>query len=96
MNPFEQAIADTVVAVLAGHRRATKYLSDILVVKASGQRKERKGVKSVTVVVTIGKPNYEQRVFISKCKRSGEPMPVKKIQIKEWKRVDRRRPAPRR
>jgi hypothetical protein len=33
-------------------------------------------------VFTIGKPNYEEREFIKKCKKAGEPFPVKKIQVK--------------
>lgn len=78
--------------------RATKYLSDKMVVRACRPKyktyKGKTGAKSLAsyvlprsndnlhIVLTIGKPNYEQREFIGKCKKAGEPFPVKKVQLK--------------
>jgi hypothetical protein len=68
-------------------RRATKYLSDKLVVRAvapvfsfPGRRDGRS--KRETILVTVGSPNYAERQFIKSCKKAGESFPVKKIQLK--------------
>jgi len=66
----------------AGGRSATKYLSPVLVVKATRHGKPCKNERSTSMVVTVGKPNYAEREFIKKCKKAGEPFPVKKIQLK--------------
>ena len=34
------------------------------------------------IAVTFGKPNYEEREFIAKCRKSGESFPIRKIQLK--------------
>lgn len=67
---------------------SVKYLSDKLVIRATrlmygpvGKRHIPAG-HDLHVVLTIGKPNYIQRTFIKMCKKSGEPFPVKKIQLK--------------
>jgi hypothetical protein len=68
--------------------RAAKYLSEKLVVRGSrpvfgpkGKRRILKG-GNISLVLTIGRPNHEQREFIRKCKKAGEPFPVKKVQLK--------------
>lgn len=66
-------------------RRATKFLSEKLVVKATRklfQGKVDRRSSSVDIVLTVGPPNYAEREFIKRCKTVGEPFPVKKIQIK--------------
>lgn len=35
-------------------------------------------------VLKIGKPNYLERDFVKMCKKAGEPLPVKKVQIKHY------------
>ena len=49
--------------------------------KVTRQKRECIG-QQVTFLVTIGKPNYAERKFIEKLKQSGEPFPVKKLQLK--------------
>jgi hypothetical protein len=77
---------DQTVSYLLGARfyKATKFLSERLVVKATRRRYGGKIVKngSVDIVLTIGRPNYEEREFVKKCKKAGEPLPVKKVQLK--------------
>ena len=64
---------------------ATKYLGEYETVKAKrvcyhGRINHRS--KRITVVVSLGEPNYLERQFIKKCQKAGEPFPVKKIQLK--------------
>jgi len=79
------AIYHVSVALLSsGAVKATKYISPKSTVK--GKRKEFRGQSSrsrtTEIHVTFGAPNYEEREFIKRCKKSGEPFPVKKIQLK--------------
>ncbi len=78
---------DQVVNALLGAEahKATKYVSATHVVRAT--RKLRRGRipkrdNGVDIVLTIGRPNYAEREFIKKCRKAGEPIPVKKIQLK--------------
>jgi len=66
----------------SGAKKATQYISPTEVAKATRRGKARKSDRTVEMVFTIGKPNYEEREFIKKCKKAGEPFPVKKIQVK--------------
>lgn len=68
-------------------KRATKFVSEREVVRATrihckalGQ-KPRKG-SNVEIRLTVGKPNYAERVFIKNCLAANEPFPVKKVQLK--------------
>lgn len=68
-----------------GAVRATKYYDDHTVVSA--QRKLFQGKiyrkdRRAEIIFKIGVPNYKELKFIKLCKKSGEPFPVKKIQIK--------------
>jgi len=79
------AVAHVTAHILdSGAVRATKYISPKFTVKA--KRKEFKGQSSrsrtTEIHVTFGAPNYEEREFIKRCKKSGEPFPVKKIRLK--------------
>lgn len=65
-------------------KRATKYISPTEVVSVQRVGKLDKRDRAIVVVVKIGSPNYEEREFIAKCKKVGEPFPVKKIQLKEF------------
>lgn len=64
------------------YRKATKYLSPTLVIKATLRGKRDRRNSADTVLVTVGSPNYLERQFIKNCKKAGEPFPVKKIQLK--------------
>jgi len=65
-----------------GAKRATKYLSPRQIVRATLVGKRDKRSASLTIVFTIGRPNYSEREFIKAAKRAGEPFPIKDIQLK--------------
>jgi hypothetical protein len=69
--------------------KATKYINETLTVKATRKRYKGRIYKNhaVEILFTVGKPNYEEREFIKKCKKAGESFPVKKIQEK-WNKPE--------
>ena len=69
-------------AIKTGAYRATKYISPKMTVKATRRHKLDKRAPIQEFVITIGKPNYLERLFIKLLKKSGEPFPVRKIQLK--------------
>jgi hypothetical protein len=80
MNALTKTIE---ILIRTESRTATKYLDEKTIVRAS--RKVFKGKLSkgnIEIILTIGKPNYSEREFIKKCKKAGEPFPIKKIQLK--------------
>ena len=77
------AVKNVISAILTtGARKATKYVQPDFVVKASRALKPDGRAGQFSIVVTVGRPNYEERQFIKKCKKVGEPFPVKKVQLK--------------
>jgi hypothetical protein len=75
-----QAVAEVVnAATQRGIRRATRYLSSRLTVKATRRHKFDGRASRREVVVTIGAPNYAENIFIKRCKQAGEPFPVKRV-----------------
>lgn len=71
--------------LIDGAYKAVKYLNEKQTVKATRRRYNGKIIKSekrIEILITSGKPNYEEREFIKKCKKAGEPFPIKKIQVK--------------
>jgi hypothetical protein len=66
-----------------GAKKVTKYISPKLTVKATFQGKRDKRDRQVTLLFTVGRPNYCEREFIKRCQRINEPFPVKKVQI-QW------------
>ena len=84
MKVSRSAISRVVLACLeVGAKQATIYLSPKLVIKATF-RSCAKTHKEI--VVSFGKPNHEERQFIKKCKIVKEPFPVKKMQLKWYKK----------
>ena len=72
-----------------GARKATKYLSPKLTVKATRRLfkgKVNKRSRITEILFTVGAPNFEERKFIKDCKKAGLPLPVTKIQIKVLKK----------
>lgn len=65
-------------------RKAVVYVAPDLTVKATRQRRPAGRDRQATIVVTIGRPNYAERNFIRLCKRAGEPLPVRNIQLVGW------------
>jgi hypothetical protein len=78
------------IVLEGGAKRATKYVSKSLTVKATLQGKRDNRSRQSTVLLTIGSPNYAERKFIKQCIAAGEPFPVKKTQIK-WPPVRRKK-----
>lgn len=76
------ALAQVVEAVFDGAQKATKYLGPKLVVKATRRHARRKNERTVEVVLTAGAPNYAERKFLKACAAAGEPIPVRKVQVK--------------
>lgn len=70
--------------VLGGARKATKFLSPTLTVKAARRHKPDKRATREEILFTVGAPNYAERRFIKLCRKAGEPFPVKKIQIQPY------------
>lgn len=85
-----QAVAQCVAQIRATKAiKATKYLGEKVTVKAALKRHRHGKMPSKvsrrageTIVVSIGRPNYAERAFIKACRRSGEALPVKKVQLK--------------
>jgi serine protease inhibitor len=72
MDERSKACAEVVEQILVSNAyMATKYVSDKLTVKATRRRykgKPQKGA-NVDMVLTIGKPNYEQRKKFKQAKK---------------------------
>lgn len=82
-----ERVVETLVETLA--RQATKYLTPTYVITATRKvydGKIDKRSKNVDIVLKIGKPNFEERKFIKLYQKAGEPFPVKKIQLKFFKK----------
>ena len=75
-------------------RQATVYLGPKAVVTATRRFKPDKRSKRVDLVLKLGAPNYREAQFINACFKAGEPLPVRKVQLKFWpnpkKRVEPR------
>lgn len=76
LNKLVEAILDD------GAKKAIKFFNEKYVIKATRQGEIDKRSSRITILLTLGKPNFEEREFIKKCKKAGEPFPVKKIQLK--------------
>ncbi len=80
-------ISDVIEMLMrGGARRATKYLRPDAVISAcrpcyNGKVQDGRDTRA-TIVVKLGRPNYEERQFIRMCQKAGERFPVKKIQLK--------------
>ena len=82
MKITRKAFSDLSEIILeGGAKRATKYFSEKLIVRATRRSGLDKRHSTVEILFTIGKPNYRERQFIKLCKRAGEKFPLKKIQI---------------
>lgn len=85
----KKAIGDVLDALITtGASKAAKYLSDKLVVRVArptfgpiGKKRVLRDT-NIQVVLTIGRPNFEQRRFIKLAKKAREAFPVKKVQLK--------------
>lgn len=65
-------------------QRVTLYIDEKTTLKATRTRRYDGRLGQETFVVTLGGPNYAERKFLKACKAAGEPLPVKKLQLKWW------------
>lgn len=65
-------------------KSVVKVIDDKTVVKATWRFKPDGRNKREEMVVTIGAPDYRIASFIKKCRKAGEPFPIKKLQYKAW------------
>lgn len=83
-NAFSQ-LAEAILE--GGARKATKYVSEREVVKATPilygkQRKFDRRDRSHSILFTFGAPNYAERKYIRKLKAAGVPFPVRRVIMK--------------
>ena len=89
LNALTQAIE---ALLRTDSKQAVKYVSPVLVVKATrvtyraNGRKPRKNERSTELVLTFGRPGYREREFIKACAKAGEPFPVKRVQLRAYPR----------
>lgn len=78
--------AEAIVSALivTNMRKATKFIGPNLVVKLTRRHKPTRGERSATFLLTIGKPNHDERKFIKDCRKAGEPLPVRKVRMKDF------------
>lgn len=85
-DPISKTVQTVVDMLLENNaKRATKYISDKLVVAAQRKsfgNKIDKRERRIEISLKIGVPNYAEKEFIASCKKAGEPFPVKKVQLK--------------
>lgn len=80
-----KVFADVCHALIHGDcKTATKYMGSKLVVRATWRHKPSQRNTCEEMVVTYGAPNYLEVKFIQDCFAAGEPLPVKKVQLKPW------------
>lgn len=86
MDHSKQIEKVTKQLLATGAWKATLYVSDRRVVRATRRWYRRSGRKQseriVEVLVSITRPNYQEIAFIKACKRAGEPLPVRKVQLR--------------
>lgn len=79
--------AGLVISALVGMRdvrTATKYVAPNYTIKATRQWPFDGRARHTTYIVTVGTPNYLERIAIKEFKAAKEPFPVRKIQLKYW------------
>ncbi|HBG77489.1 MAG TPA: hypothetical protein DDW84_01385 [Phycisphaerales bacterium] len=80
-DKMEKVYGRLISIVTAGYKKATKYIDEKYVIKATCRSLNKTNVE---VVLTAGRPNNQERKFIAQCKAAGEKFPIKKIQLKAW------------
>ena len=85
----ESAVLEVVGPLTRGFKKATAYFSQTLTIKGTRLHRPRNRERGVTMVLTIGKPNYAEREFIKVAKKAGEPFPIERVQLKSWPKEKR-------
>lgn len=82
MNMMKAASSALLALCSSGAYQATKYVSSREVARVTRRHRLSRRAKRVEFVVTLGQPNYQERAFIRRCRKAGEPLPVRKVQLK--------------
>lgn len=69
---------------MEGAKTAIKIINEKTIVKATYRFKPSNRHTREEMVVTMGAPDYLTAQFIKRCKKAGEPFPIKKIQFRAW------------
>ena len=80
MEKYVAEVFKVIYGELSGLKSATKYVSPKLRVKIT--RRFKPAINKTDYTLTVGRPNYAEKIFIKKCQKAGEPFPVKKVQLK--------------
>lgn len=70
------------MVVECGAKKATKYISEKYVIKATRHGKPDSRDVLAVVVVTAGRPNYDERQFIKAHKKAGRKFPIASLVTK--------------
>lgn len=85
-QPYSNVALVIQTAVTNGAHSATKFVSPKHVVKVTQRLRHGrllpKKNENVDFVVTIGEPNYADRLFIKAALKAKEPFPIKKILLR--------------
>jgi len=71
-------------------KKAAYYHAPNYVVKLTRRHRDRANARTQEFVLTIGRPNYAERVFIKTARKAGETFPIKKIQLRYFPRRNAR------
>lgn len=78
-------VAQVIDALLCSEKkRVTKFVAPNITVKATRLHKPDRRDRAETYVVSIGRPNYQEREFIKDCKKAGEPFPVRNLIFQDF------------
>lgn len=83
-NAYQKVLAGLNVD---GVKTAIAYLSPIYIIRAT--RRLYKGRPSRThfeAVVTAGRPNYRERLFIKVAQKAGVKFPIRKVQLRFYRK----------
>lgn len=82
-NPIQQCV-DTLLATKS--RSVTKFLSPVRMVRATmilyDKRWPRKNWQSMSIKVTLGRPNYRERKYVKDLVAAGEKFPLRKLWVR--------------
>ena len=82
----DKSIGKVVHAVMVlGYKRATKYVSPTLIVRATSRLKPRRNKRTHEMVLTIGKPNWHERQYIANFMKTNNGCVPYELVVKNWK-----------
>ena len=86
MKVTRKSIAQAVETILEepNVRQATVYFDERTIVRTTARARPDRRSKSTVILLTVGAPNFVERRFIRLCRQAGEPLPVRKVQLKFW------------